>query len=554
MAKQWGRRKIEPPLCRSGIGENELEKLPEDAIIRHYRSGPAIFTGRRCFLFLGETMSGKTILRGGMVCDGSGAEPVPGELLLEGERIVDVGVPGTFRKVEAAVVDCTGKVVAPGFIDAHSHCDIRKLKYPECRSKLLQGMTTEVAGNCGESDSCVPGKFGRSRWNDLAGYAKLLADRPASTNTVILCGHNSIRRAVTGDRGGRPTDDELKAMRRLMEEAFAAGAAGWSSGLTYFPGKFADTAELEFLNSATRGTGKVYATHLRSEGDKLLEAVDEACRVGRAGSGRLQVSHLKTIYARNFRKIDALLEKLEAERESGLFLHADRYPYIHSSTYIRQALPPPYSLNVGIAAELRASATLRDEVTEALKDCPRDLATTVVGRLGKDLSEIAAEAGISVERAAMKLIMEAPEEFVASRCMSPDNLRRIVLTPWVCAGSDSISMPLDDAANIGHPRSVGTFPRFFRMVADELGVGEAVRRMTSLPARIFRIPERGLIRRGFVADLVVFDPAKFDSRAGFRGEDPMPSGVARVLVAGKLAWSADSPERVGRFGRYIPID
>ncbi len=498
-------------------------------------------------------MSEKTILCGGMVCDGSGAEPVLGELLIEGERIAAIGLPGEFDAVEAAVIDCAGKVIAPGFIDAHSHCEIRKLRYPDSRSKLLQGMTTEVAGNCGESVSCVPGKFEETCWNDLKGYAEILDAASASTNTVALCGHNSIRKAVMGNRDGRPSGDELKAMRHLLEDSFAAGAAGWSTGLTYLPGKFADTAELEFLNATTRGTGKVYATHLRSEGDKLIEAVDEACRIARAGSERLQVSHLKTIYARNFHKIDALLEKIEAERVNGLSLHADRYPYIHSSTYIRQALPPPYNLDPEIAAKLRASAALRDEVTEALKGCPRDLPTTIVARLGKDLTEIAAENGVSVERAAMELIMENPREFVAYRCMSPENLRRIVLNPWVCAGSDGVSMPLDDPTNIGHPRSVGTFPRFFRMVADELGIGEAVRRMTSLPAQIFRIPDRGLIRRGYVADLVVFDPAKFDSQAGFRGEDPMPSGVARVFVAGKQAWSADVPERVGRFGRYIPI-
>jgi len=169
------------------------------------------------------------------------------------------------------------------------------------------------------------------------------------------------------------------------------------------------------------------------------------------------------------------------------------------------------------------------------------------------LTELAAEAGVSVERVAMRLIMENPNRCVSFRCMSPDNLRRIVLTPWVCAGSDSVSMPLDDPESNGHPRSVGTFPRFFRMTASELGVGEAVRKMTSLPARIFRIPDRGVIRRGYVADLVVFDAEKFDSKAGFRGEDPMPSGMERVMVAGRTAWSAAEPEHVGRFGRYLPI-
>ena len=499
-------------------------------------------------------MMRKTILRGGAVCDGSGAEPAAGELLIEGERIVDVGAPGVFPDADAEVIDCTGKVVAPGFIDAHSHGDWRKLKFPENRTKLLQGVTTEVDGNCGESAGCGPGRIGEICWNDFGEYVKLLADNPASTNTVMLCGHNSIRHQVMGDRAAAATADELKAMRKLLENAFAAGAAGWSSGLTYFPGKFADTAELEYLNAATRGSMKLYATHMRSEGDKLLEAVDEACRIAHAGSGRLQVSHLKTIYSRNFHKIDALLEKLEAERENGLFLHSDRYPYIHSSTFIRQALPPPYNLDADIAAKLRASEALRDEVTEALKGCPRDLPTAVVLRRAKDLTEIAAEEGVSVERAAMELIMEKPNAFVAYRCMSPDNLRRIVLKSWVCAGTDGVSMPLDDPANIGHPRSVGSFPRFFRMVASELGVGEAVRKMTSLPAQIFRIPDRGLVRRGYIADLVVFDAEKFDSKAGFRGEDPMPTGVDRVIVAGKMAWSADSPERVGRFGRYLPID
>ena len=495
-----------------------------------------------------------TILRGGLVCDGSGADPAPSEILIQGERIADVGGPGAFREAEAAVVDCTGKIVAPGFIDAHSHCEIRKLKYPECRTKLLQGMTTEVVGNCGESVSCVQGKFGDMHWNGLKEYAEVLDSYSVSTNTVVLCGHNSIRRQVMGNRDGRPSEDELKAMRRCLEESFAAGASGWTTGLTYFPGKFADTEELEALAAVTRGTEKIYATHMRSEGDRIFEAVDEAIRIARAGSGRLQISHLKTIYSRNFDKIDRLLEMIETARSGDLFLHADRYPYIYSSTYIRQVLPPPYSLDAEIVDKLRASEALRAEVAEALKGCPRDIPTAIVTRRGKDFTEIAAEKGTSVERAALELIMEKPNANVAYRCMSPDNMRKILLAPWVCAGTDGVSMPLDDPENIGHPRSAGTFPRFFRIVADELGVGEAVRKMTSLPAQVFRIPDRGLIRRGYVADLVVFDAEKFDSSAGFRGEDQMPTGVERVLVAGKTAWDAAAPERVGRFGRYLPID
>ncbi len=498
-------------------------------------------------------MNERTILCGGKVCDGTGAEPAPGEVLIEAGRIAAVGDPGAFSEAAAERIDCSGKVISPGFIDAHSHGEIRKLKYPDNRSKLLQGVTTEVDGNCGESASCVPGKFGELCWRDLAGYAMLLDEHPASTNTVVLCGHNSIRRAVMGDRDDAPDARELAALRKRLEDAFAAGAAGWSTGLTYFPGKFAATEELEALAATTRGSGRVYVTHLRSEGDQLFEAVDEALRIARAGSRRIQISHLKTIFARNFHKIDRLMEMLEAARAKGYFLHADRYPYIYSSTYIRQVLPPPYDREVGLPAKMRASQALREEVAAALRGNPRDLPSAEVARLGDDLSGIAAAAGDTVERVCARLVMENPEEHVAFRCMSPDNLKRILRAPWVCAGSDATSMQLDDPGELGHPRAVGTFPRFFRAVCAGSGVGEAVRRMTSLPARIFGIPDRGTIRRGYVADLVVFDAERFDSAAGFHGEDPLPTGVDRVMVAGKTAWCAAAPERIGRFGRYLPI-
>ena len=500
-------------------------------------------------------MTRKTVLRGGLVCDGTGTDPVPGEILLEDGLIAATGAPGTFRgETEAEIIDCTGRIAAPGFIDAHSHGERRKLRFPDNRSKLLQGITTEVDGNCGVSHASVPGEAGEARWSDYNGYVRQLEACPVSTNTVLLCGHNTIRAAVMGTSSAAPSSDQLKTMRRMLEDAFAAGAAGWSTGLTYFPGKFAATEELEALSAATRGTEKIYATHMRSEGDELLEAVEEAVRIARSGSARLQVSHLKTIFRRNFHKIDDLMNTLESARSGGLFLHADRYPYIYSSTNIRQALPPPYFFDHDIASKMRASPALREEVTAALKDCPRDLPTTVIPRLGRDLTELAAERGVPVEQVCAEIIMNNPDELAAYRCMSPENLKRILLTPWVCAGTDGLSMTLDDPADNGHPRGIGSFPRFFRMTADELGVGEAVRKMTSLPARIFRIPQRGEIRPGYVADLVIFDSEKFDSEAGFRGEKRMPSGLDRVIVAGRTAWCAAEPEQVERHGRYIPIN
>ncbi len=499
-------------------------------------------------------ISDRIVIRGGNVCDGTGSEPIAKDILVDGGKIADIGEPGSFDASDAERIDATGLLTAPGFIDAHSHGDLAKLKYPENRSKLLQGVTTEVDGNCGSAPSCVSGKVRDLCWNDLAGYAKAVNDCGCSTNTVALCGHNSVREQTMGNRSAKADKTEIATMRKCFESAYEAGAAGWSTGLMYFPGKFSDTTELNALSELTRDTRRVYATHLRSEGDDLISAVKEAAEIAHAGSGLLQLSHLKTLFPRNFHKIDELLETIEAARSSGLKICADRYPYVYSSTQIAQTLPDPYFRDPEIAAKLRASEAFQDEVTEALRRSPRDLPTTIILSKRRTLAEIAEEEGIGVERACMREIMSPVKVNAAYLCMSEDNLRRILALPWVCCGTDGISMQLDEPGECGHPRSVGSFPRFFRMVSEMCGVGEAVRRMTSLPGEIFRIPDRGLIRRGYVADLVIFNPEKLDSHAGFRGEDSAPIGVRQVIVGGRTAWNAAHPDTVGRFGRFLAID
>ena len=497
----------------------------------------------------------RTIIKNGLVCDGSGGQPRRQDILIERERIAALGEPGAFQDNADHVIDAAGKLVTPGFIDAHSHGDTRKLRFPENRSKLLQGVTTEVDGNCGHSASCVPGEVGEMRWNGLDEYAGILERLSVSTNTVALCGHNSIRRAVMGNRDARATRDDIQAMRRLMAKAFDAGAAGWTTGLTYFPGKFSDTAELLELSSVARGTDKVYATHMRSEGNLLLEALQEAFDIARAGSGKLEVSHIKTMFPQNFHKVTPLLQDIRDARQSGLDVHADRYPYVYTSTRLGQVLPPPYNADVDISGKLRGSAGFQEEVAEALKHSERDLKTTILTGKKKTLAEIAAEKGVSVERACTLELLENAEQVAAFLSCSQDNLVTILSQPWVCAGSDGISMPLDNPGDAGgHPRAVGTFPRFFRIVGDRCGVAEAVRRMTSLPASIFRIPQRGLLKAGYIADIAVFDGDRFSSEAGFRGESPMPVGMQCVLVGGNVAWDASQPGKVGRFGKFIPID
>lgn len=493
-----------------------------------------------------------TVIKNGMICDGSGSEPRPGELLLHDGRIAEIAPPGSFAVTGGEVIDAAGKIVAPGFIDVHAHGDTMKLRFPQRRSVLLQGITTEVDGNCGDGSSCVPRSAGEFRWNGLDEYVKIIDSLDISVNTVVLAGHNFIRRVVMGENPGKASAEDIRAMRKLLENALESGAAGWSTGLTYFPGKFSDTAELCALSEVTRGSEKIYATHLRSEGDQLLEAVDEAAAVARAGSGRLQISHLKTIFPRNFSKAEALLELIEQHRKT-LDIHADRYPYVYSSTGISQCLPEPYCKMPDIAAKLRASAEFREEVTGALKNSPRDLATTILISRQQTLAGIAAQQNSSCERVCMEMLMENPSQNAAYLCMSEANLRRFLALPYLCAGTDGISAQLDDPSVTGHPRAVGSFPRFFRMVSELASPGEAIRRMSGLPAEIFRIPERGFIRKNYIADLVIFEADKLDSQAGFSRENLEPCGIDKVLLRGQIAWDSSRPEEVHAHGRFIAV-
>ena len=492
---------------------------------------------------------------GGIVCDGSGAVPERKTVLIEGERIAGFLPEGGTLPDDAERIDASGMLVCPGFIDIHSHSDLDKLKYPELRTKLCQGVTTEVLGNCGSSEYMVAGNVAGFSWDGFSGYVDALGRSRQSVNSVCLCGHNTIRRAVMGYENRPPTLDELSRMKALLAGALDSGAGGFSTGLTYLPGKYSDTEEIKALGSCLKGTGKVYATHLRSEGDSLLEAVDEAIAVADVGGCTLEISHLKTIFPRNFHKIDALLDKIESERASGRRVFADRYPYVHSCTSLRQLLPQPYDAIADIAGFMRASDANFREVREALKHSPRDLATTIVcdgSYKGRVLSS-AGEIGMEMEELAATIIRDEPSCHAAYLCMSDDNMRRILGREWVSAGSDGLSYPLDNPVDSGHPRAVGTFPLFFRIVSAQCGVAEAVRRMTSLPAEVYGIPQRGLLKRGCYADMAIFDGERFDSKADFNGGEPMPSGMRMVLVAGNVAYDCMNRRDIGRFGRFIPI-
>ena len=254
-----------------------------------------------------------------------------------------------------------------------------------------------------------------------------------------------------------------------------------------------------------------------------------------------------------------MLELLKEAKEDGIRITADRYPYIYSSTTLRQTLPPPYDLMTDsevktFLAEEEGFAALEKDMTKS----PRDLPTTIIlfgEYVGRTIKEISSLTGESVERICCRLLKEAPHGRVAYLCMSEENMLELIRKPFVCCGSDGLSMSLDDPSELAHPRAVGSLPRFFRIAADLLGVAEAVRKCSALPAEIFRIPERGYIRKGLIADLTVIDPGKVESKADFLGNELLPYGIEKVFLGGEMVYdrsAADDVTALGK-GRYIPI-
>ena len=492
---------------------------------------------------------------GGLICDGTGNAPEKKTMLIDGEYIVGFLPDGTPFPEGAEKIDASGLLVCPGFIDSHAHSDLKKLIYPELKTKLLQGVTTEVLGNCGASGYMARNCAGGYEWNGFKGYIDALAQSRQSVNSVCLCGHNTIRYMVMKYDDRPPTAAELDAMKGLIRDALELGAAGFSTGLVYLPGKYSDTEEVKVLASCLKDTGKVYASHIRGEGDTLLEAVDEAIAIAKAGDATLEISHLKTIYPRNFGKIGALMEKIENARAVGMRVFADRYPYIYSCTGLRQVLPAPYDKIAQIADFLKESDGHFREVVEALKNSPRELATTIVceGKYKGCVLGDAPKFGMSAEELAATIIRDEPGVHGAFLSMSEDNMRTILSRSWVSAGTDGMSYQLDNPEDFMHPRAAGTFPMFFRIVSKLCDVAEAVRRMTSLPADVFGIPKRGILKEGYYADVAIFDGDAFNSVGDFHGNNQSPIGMRCVLVAGNVAYDSERPNEIGRFGRYIPI-
>ena len=499
--------------------------------------------------------------------DGTGKPSFMADVAVRDDKIVEVTAPGTLKRTGNTVIDGRGKALVPGFIDVHTHSDSATYRIPGADSKLMQGVTTDISGNCGSSYYLAGAQKATDALKGVYGNFKAFLDlvetASPAVNVAYLCGHNSLRVHVMGYENRRPTTEEMRRMKELLADALANGAAGFSSGLYYLPGRFAETEEVKELASLLKGTGKPYATHMRSESDRILEALAEAIAIARAGDNNLEVSHFKTCAESNWCKLDAAFAIIDEARKSGMNVLADRYPYVYCGTSLRMIVPEPFDKvdSATLCGRLKEDAAYRAELLKAMRaKVTRDLNRVLVVRspipehrpyYAKNLVEIGRMMGVSAHEAVVKLLASGDTPSAAYGSMNEDNLERILADPHVVCGSDS---SICASANDGtHPRAFGSFPRFFRIASKRCPYEDVIRRMTSLPAAKFNIRNRGVIARGYFADLVLLDLDRYDSEANFAVANRPPTGVNAVCVNGELAYTPDPEIKTSRAGRVLRI-
>ena len=495
------------------------------------------------------------------------------DLCFENGIITDVG---TNLDGDFPVYSAENLILAPGFIDIHAHSDLSLAAEPSAFGKISQGITTEISGNCGLSPFPILSDEVKKHlektdkkynipitWSDYDGYIPAIEQRNPAVNFASFCGYNTLRANFTGYENAPFPAEKIQKMRDLLSDILNQGAVGLSTGLLYVPGNFATTTELQLAASALKGTGKPISTHLRSEGDKLLESVEEAIKIAEAADNRLQISHLKTALPRNWHKITELLQTIRNARKNGIVIHADRYPYTHAQTSLSVVLPPPWDVmtDAAIMEDLNKYPEKQNILTAALKENhPAWERIILCTTAYKPAAEFSGEPYLKIcellqttpeELCTKLMVSDAPGTMAAFGGLSQDNLNLILAEPYVCCGSDETARPEDDSLGVSHPRGFGSFPRFFRMVSEKQGIAEAVRKMTSLPAQICNLSDRGILKPGYAADMVLFHPDEFKDNATFKTPHAKASGIRSVFVNGVLSFH--NGELLRRAGKGLKI-
>jgi N-acyl-D-amino-acid deacylase len=504
------------------------------------------------------------IIKDGLVVDGLGGPGRVVDIGIAGDSIVRIGKLTASRG--AVVVPAGGMVVAPGFIDVHNHTDVGILVNPKAESDIRQGVTTLVAGQCGDSPfpmSDAMFEEGKKQlmesygldlsWRDIRGFYGRIDKAGTALNFASFVGQGTVRAAAMGYGDGKPEPAQLELMKKLVADSCAGGAFGISSGLEYAPGGFSSTEELIEVCRAAAPYKAMYATHMRDEEDFVVEAVDEAILIARESGLSLEISHLKTGYVRNWPKLGTMLERIEAARAGGLDVFCDRYPYIASATgldlyfplWAREGTTESFLgrlRDAGLEEKLRAYVRTKEE---EMGSWDRVLISGVRSEKNKELEGMnILEASRKRNKPVYEFIRDLLEEEkgrvgIVQFAMSEDNLKTLMAHPLVGVGSDGSALAPYGPLGSGkpHPRSYGAFPRAFgKYIREEklLPLEAMVRKLTSVPAERFGFAKRGVLRPGNFADIVVFDPDKIRDKATWADPHQYPEGIPHVLVNGKV--------------------
>ena len=478
------------------------------------------------------------IIKNGRVLDGTGNSWFRADIAIKDGRIIGIGKLDSLSSTQS--IDAAGRIVAPGFIDVHTHIEGEESVNPTADNFILDGVTTVITGNCGSSDI------------DMWRYLKFIDSLRPSVNVAALIGHNSVRRAVMGTANRQPTEEEMQKMEGLVEKAMQDGAAGLSTGLIYIPGTYAATSEVVRLAKAAARFGGVYASHMRDEGDSVTQAIDEAINIGREAGLPVQISHFKVSGQQNWGRSRETLQLVEQARAAGIDVTIDQYPYTASSTSVTTLFPDEVLSDGTDSIKARLQ---RPEVRAKVVDY-------MLGRLKKRKLKHFSYAVVAFHKADTSLNGKSIEEInrlkgrkhrarmeaetaidlqlaggasMIFHGMGEEDVKRIMQYPFNMFASDASIRIFGQG--VPHPRGYGTNARVLaRYVREQklISLEEAVRRMTSLPAQKFGLPDRGLLRPGFAADILIFDEKEVQDRSTFSKPHAYSTGFEYVIVNGKL--------------------
>lgn len=526
------------------------------------------------------------------IVDGGGGPWYRGDVGIKDGKIKKIG--HLAEKDAARTIDAGGRVLSPGFIDVHTHSDFVVLRDPVMLSKLCQGVTTQVVGQCGQSAAPINEKYADVfkaylgfilagaevswDWKTFDEWLKVIEELPLAVNFASCVGHGTIRAAVMGFEDRAASPGEIDLMKAHLREAMDAGSFGLTSGLIYPPGVYAAREEMWALAEVLAETGGLYLTHMRSESGGLLDAVAETIELGRRTGIPVQISHHKALGRDNWGLVNTSLQMVDDARTCGIDVTIDQYPYNHCSTSVRACLPPwSQAGGVGAICERLADPATRAKIAAEInasldisKPCSWESmmrhgggpeGTLVVycpltpQWEGKNLAEISGAMGTDPVEAAFRIIeANNGNDLACYAAIGDDDIKTVLAHPAVMVGADSIP-PAEGAK--AHPRSFGTHPRIIaKYVGQEntLSLEEAVRKMTAMPAARYGMQQKGLIREGMDADILVFDPEKVKDNATYENPTELATGMDYVFVNGVMtledgSFTGDAAGKVIRKGR-----